>query len=238
MDDVLDVTSTTDALGKTAGRDAALGKSTYPALLGVDGARRRARALMERGIERANRAENAHARAVPSRSFHGHTDVLKSTRKMSILDSINSPADLKPMTRDELRTARRRDARAAHRRLLAHRRPHRRRPRRGRADDRAALRVRHAARPARVGRRAPGLSAQAAHRPQRADGDAAPGRRHLRLPQAHRERVRHVRRRPRRHGDLGRARHGRRARHQRARTSRSSPSSATARSRAGSRTKG
>src|SRR2546430_8692482 len=40
MDDVLDVTSTTSALGKSTGRDAVLGKSTYPALLGVDGARR------------------------------------------------------------------------------------------------------------------------------------------------------------------------------------------------------
>ena len=46
-DDVLDVTATTDELGKTAGRDVALQKSTYPALLGVDGARRRAAALVE-----------------------------------------------------------------------------------------------------------------------------------------------------------------------------------------------
>ncbi|GAC1516720.1 MAG: polyprenyl synthetase family protein [Gemmatimonadaceae bacterium] len=46
-DDVLDVTATTDQLGKTAGRDAALRKSTYPALLGVDGARSRAAALVE-----------------------------------------------------------------------------------------------------------------------------------------------------------------------------------------------
>jgi len=45
-DDVLDVTSTTDELGKTAGRDLALQKSTYPALLGVDGALTRARALV------------------------------------------------------------------------------------------------------------------------------------------------------------------------------------------------
>ena len=51
MDDVLDVTSTTTALGKTTGRDAALGKSTYPALLGVDGARLRAQALIEEGLE-------------------------------------------------------------------------------------------------------------------------------------------------------------------------------------------
>lgn len=50
MDDVLDVTSTASALGKTTGRDVALGKSTYPALLGVDGARARARGLIEVGI--------------------------------------------------------------------------------------------------------------------------------------------------------------------------------------------
>jgi geranylgeranyl diphosphate synthase type II len=50
MDDVLDVTSTTSALGKTTGRDAVLGKSTYPALLGVDGARRRAQSLIDDGL--------------------------------------------------------------------------------------------------------------------------------------------------------------------------------------------
>lgn len=51
MDDVLDVTSTTTAMGKTAGRDAVLGKSTYPALLGVEGARKRAQALIEEGLD-------------------------------------------------------------------------------------------------------------------------------------------------------------------------------------------
>jgi geranylgeranyl pyrophosphate synthase len=49
IDDVLDVTATTEALGKTAGRDAALRKSTYPALLGVDGAMERADALIDEG---------------------------------------------------------------------------------------------------------------------------------------------------------------------------------------------
>jgi farnesyl diphosphate synthase/geranylgeranyl diphosphate synthase type II len=48
-DDVLDVTATTDQLGKTAGRDLALKKSTYPALLGVEGANRRAAALVHDG---------------------------------------------------------------------------------------------------------------------------------------------------------------------------------------------
>jgi geranylgeranyl diphosphate synthase, type II len=48
-DDLLDETSTTDQIGKTAGRDRALRKSTYPALLGVEGSRRRAAALVEEG---------------------------------------------------------------------------------------------------------------------------------------------------------------------------------------------
>lgn len=42
-DDVLDATATSDQLGKTAGRDAALAKSTYVSLLGVDRARDAAR---------------------------------------------------------------------------------------------------------------------------------------------------------------------------------------------------
>jgi farnesyl diphosphate synthase/geranylgeranyl diphosphate synthase type II len=45
-DDVLDVTGTTDQLGKTAGKDAANAKSTYPQVMGVDEARRRAGALV------------------------------------------------------------------------------------------------------------------------------------------------------------------------------------------------
>ncbi len=49
VDDVLDVTASTAELGKTAGRDAVLGKSTYPALLGVDGAMKRAVALARQG---------------------------------------------------------------------------------------------------------------------------------------------------------------------------------------------
>jgi geranylgeranyl pyrophosphate synthase len=50
MDDVLDVTSTTTELGKTTGRDVALGKNSFPALLGVDGAQARARALIHDGL--------------------------------------------------------------------------------------------------------------------------------------------------------------------------------------------
>ena len=49
MDDVLDVTSSSDRLGKTAGRDIALGKSTYPALLGIEGAVAAAGTLIDEG---------------------------------------------------------------------------------------------------------------------------------------------------------------------------------------------
>ncbi|KAF1695220.1 geranyl transferase [Pseudoxanthomonas jiangsuensis] len=40
-DDILDVEASSEQLGKTAGKDAAQAKSTYPALLGMDGARAR-----------------------------------------------------------------------------------------------------------------------------------------------------------------------------------------------------
>lgn len=48
-DDVLDVTATSDELGKTAGKDLAYQKSTYPALLGIEGAVARAEALVQEG---------------------------------------------------------------------------------------------------------------------------------------------------------------------------------------------
>lgn len=56
VDDVLDVTSTTAELGKTAGRDAALGKSTYPGFLGVEGGMSRAKGLVRDGCSSLDRA--------------------------------------------------------------------------------------------------------------------------------------------------------------------------------------
>jgi geranylgeranyl pyrophosphate synthase len=55
-DDVLDCTATSEELGKTAGRDAALAKSTYVRLLGIDGARREADALARRAVQQLDRA--------------------------------------------------------------------------------------------------------------------------------------------------------------------------------------
>lgn len=49
-DDVLDVTGTSDQLGKTAGRDEALDKSTFVKLLGVEGARAEAERLARSAV--------------------------------------------------------------------------------------------------------------------------------------------------------------------------------------------
>ena len=47
IDDVLDVTGTTEQLGKTPGKDAAQNKPTFATLLGVDGATQQAVLLAE-----------------------------------------------------------------------------------------------------------------------------------------------------------------------------------------------
>jgi geranylgeranyl diphosphate synthase type II len=47
VDDVLDLTQTSEQLGKTAGKDAAAEKTTYPALFGIDESIRKADALVK-----------------------------------------------------------------------------------------------------------------------------------------------------------------------------------------------
>jgi len=49
-DDILDVVGTQEAIGKDAGSDEARGKATYPALLGLDQARGRARELRDLAV--------------------------------------------------------------------------------------------------------------------------------------------------------------------------------------------
>jgi geranylgeranyl pyrophosphate synthase len=55
-DDVLDVTGTSASLGKTAGRDAALEKSTYVTVLGIEGARAEAASLAGQAIRHLEQA--------------------------------------------------------------------------------------------------------------------------------------------------------------------------------------
>jgi farnesyl diphosphate synthase/geranylgeranyl diphosphate synthase type II len=51
VDDILDVEGNAEQLGKTPGKDSAAQKATYVSILGVDGARREARMLMESAVE-------------------------------------------------------------------------------------------------------------------------------------------------------------------------------------------
>jgi len=51
VDDILDVTSDTETLGKTQGKDAAQDKPTYPSLLGLTESRKRARQLCTEALE-------------------------------------------------------------------------------------------------------------------------------------------------------------------------------------------
>ena len=66
IDDVLDVVGDEAALGKSVGKDAAAGKATFVAALGVEGARREARLLIDRAIARLDEFA---ARAAPLREF-------------------------------------------------------------------------------------------------------------------------------------------------------------------------
>ncbi len=64
VDDVLDVEGTADALGKTAGKDAAAGKPTFPAFYGLDRSRQMAADCVDRAkaaLEREGLSGHLHA---------------------------------------------------------------------------------------------------------------------------------------------------------------------------------
>ena len=67
VDDVLDVTQTSEQLGKTAGKDTAAEKVTYPALFGVDESLRKADELVSQALHEldafASRADTLKALA-------------------------------------------------------------------------------------------------------------------------------------------------------------------------------
>lgn len=51
VDDILDIVSTTEELGKDVGSDIASGKATYPALIGLEKSREKAQALYEESLK-------------------------------------------------------------------------------------------------------------------------------------------------------------------------------------------
>src|SRR6266550_1634096 len=61
VDDVLDVTQTSEQLGKTAGKDSASEKATYPALFGIEESLRKADALVDQACEELNQYGEAAA---------------------------------------------------------------------------------------------------------------------------------------------------------------------------------
>src|SRR5207237_164127 len=50
IDDILDITQITEQLGKTAGKDTAAQKATYPAIIGMEKSRQIARKLTKRAF--------------------------------------------------------------------------------------------------------------------------------------------------------------------------------------------
>ena len=50
VDDILDVTSSSEELGKTAGKDVKVEKATYPALYGLESSREKAQELVESAL--------------------------------------------------------------------------------------------------------------------------------------------------------------------------------------------
>jgi geranylgeranyl diphosphate synthase type II len=71
VDDVLDVTQTSEQLGKTAGKDTASEKATYPALFGIDASIRKADALVNDAFSEL-------------RSFGGRAETLKELARFLI----------------------------------------------------------------------------------------------------------------------------------------------------------
>jgi geranylgeranyl diphosphate synthase, type II len=59
VDDVLDLTQTSEQLGKTAGKDTAAEKTTYPALFGIEESNRKAGALVDQACAELNQYGSA-----------------------------------------------------------------------------------------------------------------------------------------------------------------------------------
>lgn len=71
VDDILDIESTTEELGKDVGSDVERGKATYPAVLGIDESRKRAKTLYENSLAALDKLDE-------------NTDILRSIAEFII----------------------------------------------------------------------------------------------------------------------------------------------------------
>ena len=71
VDDILDVTSSSEVLGKTAGKDAKAKKATYPALYGLEASRQKAHELVTSALE-------------DIRHFGSHADALRNLARFVV----------------------------------------------------------------------------------------------------------------------------------------------------------
>jgi geranylgeranyl diphosphate synthase type II len=78
IDDILDVTASSDVLGKTAGKDLTADKTTYPKLLGLEESRQRAEALV------------AEAKAALTPFAEGEQAALKAAPLLALADYITN----------------------------------------------------------------------------------------------------------------------------------------------------
>ena len=61
VDDILDVTQTTEMLGKTAAKDLAVNKTTYPKLLGIERSKQIVEELIAEAIQQLDGFERTRA---------------------------------------------------------------------------------------------------------------------------------------------------------------------------------
>ena len=70
IDDILDVTQTSEQLGKTAGKDTAAQKATYPAIIGLEKSRKIAENLTAKAFASLSRVAGFKGRAVTDAGRH------------------------------------------------------------------------------------------------------------------------------------------------------------------------
>ncbi len=93
VDDVLDVTQTSAQLGKTAGKDTASEKATYPALFGIEASLRKADALVNCRIGGIEQLRGARGHIEGTGAISGRAEESKSALRNTIWYLANPSAD-------------------------------------------------------------------------------------------------------------------------------------------------